>query len=89
MAQQDGVSLVFGVIALTCAFSLPQPQPHQQRKCFNNFDNFDECWQHIEEYCLNNQGEFELCHQDTTEEEEEEEVEEEDSYELSKHCYAS
>ena len=83
MAQQDGVSLVFVAIALTCALSLP----HQERKCFNNFDNFDECWQSwqgIEEYCLNDQGEFENCHRDTAEEEEEEE-----SYELSKHCYAS
>ena len=86
MAQQDGASLVFVAIALTCALS----QPHQQRKCFNNFENFDECWQDIEEYCLNDQGEFEHCHQDTGEEEVEEEVlGEELSYELSQHCYAS
>ena len=86
MAQQDGASLVFVAIALTCALS----QPHQQRKCFNNFENFDECWQDIEEYCLNDQGEFEHCHQDTGEEEVEEEVlGEEVSYELSQHCYAS
>ena len=86
MAKQDGVSLVFVAIALTCTLSLPQP--HQERKCFNNFDNFEECWQDIEEYCLNDQGEFEHCHPDTGEEVEEVE-EEEESYELSKHCYAS
>ena len=87
MAQQDRVSLVFVAIALTCALSLPQP--HQKRKCFNNFDNFEECWQgwqDIEEYCLNDQGEFELCHPHTGEGEE---GEEDTSYELSQHCYAS
>ena len=85
MAKPEVVSLVFVAIALTCALS----QPHQQRKCFNNFENFDECWQDIEEYCLNDKGEFEHCHRHTGEEEDEGEAEEEDSYQLSQHCYAS
>ena len=84
MAKQDWVILVFVATALTCTLS----QPHQQRKCFNNFDNFDECWEDIEEYCLNEQEEFEHCHQDNLEEEEVE-IGEEDSYVLSQHCYAS
>ena len=83
MAKQDWVILVFVAIALTCTLS----QPHKQRKCFNNFDNFDECWEDIEEFCLNRQGEFEHCHQDTVEEVVE--IGEEDSYVLSQHCYAS
>ena len=83
MAKQDGVSLVLVAIALTCSLS----QPHQQRKCFNNFENFDECWEDIEEYCLTDQGEFELCHPHTTGEGEE--GEEDTSYQLSQHCYAS
>ena len=82
MAKTDVVCLVLVAIALTCTLS----QPHQQRKCFKNFENFEECWEDIEEYCLNDQGEFELCHPHTGEGEE---GEEDTSYQLSQHCYAS
>ena len=63
-------------------------EPIRDKDCFNSFDNFDECWEKIEEFCLNEQtGEFEDCHK---EEEEEHSLEEhsENLYVESQHCYA-
>ena len=69
------------------------------QKCFNSFDNFDECWEKIEEFCLNEvTGEFENC--DGNEHTEEEDNHQHDTgndssdhedildYEYSKHCYS-
>ena len=78
--DSTAVGVVLTVIALTCCHSLPHERG--QRKCFTSFDNFDECWEEIEELCLTEEGEFERC----VEESEEEEIV---LYKQSRHCYAS
>ena len=77
--DSTAVGVVLTVIALTC-HSLPHERG--QRKCFTGFDNFDECWEEIEELCLTEEGEFEQC----VKESEEEEIV---LYKQSRHCYAS
>ena len=43
-------------------------QPSSDLDCFNSFDNFDTCWEKIEEFCLDEAtGKFKDCHE--TEEE--------------------
>ena len=79
MVDLSALRAVIAAIALTGCLALPHGE---RRKCFTDFDNFEECWEDIEEYCLNDQGEFERCHPEPREQEV-------TSYRLSKHCYAS
>ena len=51
----------------------PPATPSPKLKCFEGFDNFDECWQKIEEFCLNDDGVFVNCEEDLEIEEEEHE----------------
>jgi len=75
------------LLSVGIALTSSSPAPPN---CFNNFDNFDECWEKVEEYCLNDEGEFEDCHiEDEEEYGDKHEDEEHDDYHLSKHCYAN
>lgn len=76
MLSNSALCVGWTIIALTWCL------PHGERKCFTTFEDFDECWEDIEEFCLDDHGEFERCHQETGKEEIV-------SFQLSKHCYAS
>jgi len=74
-------------LSVVIAWTSSSPAPPN---CFNNFENFDECWEKVEEYCLNDDGEFEDCHIEDEEEYEDKHKEvEHDEYQISKHCYAN
>ena len=68
------------LLGVTTAWAKAAPSPN----CFDNFDNFDECWEKVEEFCLNDHGEFEDCNKEVNEE-----VHKEDSHRKSRHCYAN
>ena len=70
-------------------------QPSSDLDCFNSFDNFDTCWEKIEDFCLDEAtGEFKDCHE--TEEEIHENAHDSitddhvinQNYQYSNHCYA-
>ena len=74
-----------------------QSQPGGEKNCFNSFDNFDECWEKIEEFCLNEAtGQFEDCHgaAEDVHDSENHKVPEDDhhtsssQFQNSRHCYA-
>jgi len=76
------------VLSAVIAWTRSSPAPN----CFNNFDNFDECWERVEEHCLNDDGQFEDCHIEDVKEEEHKHIQinpEHNDYKLSNHCYAN
>ena len=81
---------LFCVIAMTTSVTgHPPASPETQRTCFNSFDNFDECWEKIEELCLNEfTGEFEECYkEDTGYGLREEDPDFTETFPHSQHCY--
>ena len=83
--------LLYVIATITCVTGHPPASTGTQRTCFNSFDNFDECWEKIEELCLNEAtGEFQDCFNEDPGYDHKDE--EEDNYtELfphSQHCYA-
>ena len=93
------ILLIFIVIAIStlchCHPHGSSNQPSSDLDCFNSFDNFDTCWEKIEEFCLDEAtGDFKDCHK--TVEEDHDHVPDSDSddhelsqnYQYSNHCYA-
>ena len=81
---------IFCVIAtITRVTGHPPSSSQTQRTCFNSFDNFDECWEKIEELCLNEStGEFEECYkEDTGYGLKEENPDFTETFPHSQHCY--
>ena len=83
---------VICVIATVPGVTAHPPASETQRTCFNSFDNFDECWEKIEELCLNEAtGDFEECYEEDTENDHghaEEVPEYVQQFPHSQHCYA-
>ena len=83
------VLLICVIATITGVTGHPPASSETQRTCFNSFDNFDECWEKIEELCLNEAtGEFEECFNENTGYtlKEEDSVYSE-SFPHSQHCY--
>ena len=91
--------LIFIVIAMStpgyCHPHGSSKEPTSDLDCFNSFDNFDTCWEKIEEFCLDEAtGEFKDCHE--TDEEHHENPDDlttddhaiSQNYQYSNHCYA-
>ena len=81
---------LFCVIATTTSVTgHPPASSETQRTCFNSFDNFDECWEKIEELCLNEAtGEFEDCsNEDTGHTLKEDDAVYSERFPHSQHCY--
>ena len=88
MTQYLFFVFIFCVIApITRVLGHPPVSSQPQRTCFNSFDNFDECWEKIEELCLNEAtGEFDECYKEDTgyAEEDPNYIE---TFPHSEHCY--
>ena len=91
MTQYLYFVFIFCVIApITSVTGHPPASSQPQRTCFNSFDNFDECWEKIEELCLNEAtGEFEECYNEDTgyDLKEEEDPDYTETFPHSQHCY--
>ena len=65
---------------------------HAPADCFNGFDNFDSCWEKIEDLCLDEaSGRWEECYPDPGGDGDHDHGESQDSaalYPHSHHCYA-
>ena len=88
MTQYLFFVFIFCVIApITRLLGHPPVSSQPQRTCFNSFDNFDECWEKIEELCLNEAtGEFDECYKEDTGYAEEDPNYTE-TFPHSEHCY--
>ena len=87
MTQYLFFVFIFCVIApITRVLGHPPVSSQPQRTCFNSFDNFDECWEKIEELCLNEAtGEFDECYKEDTGYAEDPNYTE--TFPHSEHCY--